>query len=67
MENSQYYPLVEQKYKNEKLKNQILGTIATLITSNFSIISRNPEIHGKQLNIESRIIIEEALLYILLI
>jgi hypothetical protein len=68
MENSQYYPLVEQKYQNEKLKSQILGTIATLITSNFSIISReDPSIHGKQLNIESRIIIEEALLYILLI
>ena len=68
MESSQYYPLVMEKFNNEKIKNQILGTIATIITSNFSMIDfRDPTIHGKQIIIDSRIIIEETLLYILLI
>lgn len=68
MEQSQYFPLIKEKYKNEKIQKQILGTIATLITSSFSIIDFNdPELHGRPINIESDIIIEEALLYILLI
>ena len=37
MESSQYYPLVVDKFKNPKILNQILGTIATIITSNFSV------------------------------
>ena len=68
MESSQYYSLVMEKFNNEKIKQHILGTIATLITSNFSVIDyHNPEIHGKQIIIDSRFIIEETLLYILLI
>lgn len=68
MQASQYYQLVVDKYKNEKILNQILGTIATIITSNFNIIDyNNPELNGKQLYVESRIIIEETLLYTLLI
>jgi hypothetical protein len=68
MESSQYYPLIQEKYKNDKIKQQILGTIATLITSTFLVIDyNNPDINGKQIVVESKIIIEEALLYILLI
>ena len=68
MENSQYYPLIVDKYKNPKIFNQILGTIATIITSNFKVIDfNNPEINGKDIYLETRIIIEETLLYILLI
>ena len=68
MQASQYYQLVVDKYKNEKILNQILGTIATIITSNFNIIDyNNPELNGQQLYVESRIIIEETLLYTLLI
>lgn len=68
MMQSQYYPLVVDKYKNEKIQKQILGTIATIITSSFYIIDYNdPSINGKQISIESDIIIEEALIYILLI
>ena len=68
MQNSQYYQMVVDKYKNEKIINQILGTIATIITSNFNIIDYDdPSINGKPLYIESRIIIEETLLYTLLI
>lgn len=68
MEQSQYFDLVNKKFQNEKIKNLILGTVATIITSNFTIIDfHNPEIHGKQIQIESRMIIEETLLYVLLI
>lgn len=85
MEVSQYYKLVQEKYKNEKILKQILSTIATLITSSFRIIdydehNHNPStgcngdiiLHGGKLNgtplvIEPDMIIEECLLYILLI
>ena len=68
MQQSQNYPLVVEKYKNEKILKQIFGTIATIITSTFSVIDyHDKEIHGKPIIIESDIIIEEALLYILLI
>ena len=68
MEQSQYYPLVRDKYKNDKILKQILGTIATLITSSFQIIDyEDPEINGKPIIVETDIIIEESLLYILLI
>ena len=56
------------KYKNKKIIQQILGTIATIITSSFSIIDyHNKDIHGKDIQIESRFIIEETLIYVLLI
>lgn len=68
MESSQYYPYVVDKYKNPKIIQQILGTIATIITSNFSIIDyENKEINGLPITVESRIVIEETLLYTLLI
>lgn len=68
MQASQYYSLIEDKFKNPKIMQQILGTIATIITSTFSVIDYNdPSIHGKQINVETRIIIEETLMYVLLI
>lgn len=68
MNNSQYYMTVQDKYKNDKILQQILGTIATLITSSFSVIDfYEPKYHGKELRIDSKIIIEETLLYTLLI
>ena len=68
MQSSQYYPLVVDKFKNPKILQQILGTIATIITSTFSVIDYNdPEINGRLINVETRIIIEETLMYVLLI
>lgn len=67
MEQSPYYPLIVDKYKNEKIIEQILSTIATIITSNFSIIDYyDRELHGKPVPIDSHIVINEALLYVLL-
>ena len=68
MESSQYFPLVQDKYKNQKIMDQILGTIATIITSNFSVIDyENKDINGAPISVETKIIIEEFLMYILLI
>lgn len=68
MESSQFYNYVVEKYKNPKIIQQILGTIATIITSSFSIIDPfDPEFNGTPIVVESRIIIEETLLYTLLI
>lgn len=68
MEASQYYNLVVEKYENPKIIQQILGTIATIITSNFSIIDfNNKDINGLPINVEPRIIIEETLMYVLLL
>ena len=68
MQASQYYPLIVEKFKNPKIMQQILGTIATIITSSFAVIDyRDPEINGAPINVETRIIIEETLIYVLLI
>lgn len=68
MEASQYYSYVVDKYKNPKILQQILGTIATIITSSFSVIDPfDPNFNGTPIVVESRIIIEETLLYTLLI
>ena len=68
MEASQYYPLVEDKFKNPKILNQVLGTIATIITSSFSVIDyQDREFNGTPITVETKIIIEEFLMYILLI
>lgn len=68
MEMSQNFPLIVQKYKNEKIYKQILGTIATIITSSFHIIEFNDTtLDNRLLNIDPDMIIEECLLYILLI
>lgn len=68
MEASQYYPLVVDKFKNEKIIHHILGTMATIITSTFSVIDMNdPTLHGQIISLETRIIIEEVLMYVLLV
>lgn len=68
MEASQNYQLVLDKYKSKKINQGILGTIATLITSSFTNIDfTRPELDGVEINVDSRFIIEETLLYILLI
>lgn len=68
MESSQYYNYVVDKYKNPKILQLLLGTMATIITSNFSVIDPDdPQVNGMPITVESRIVIEETLLYALLI
>lgn len=68
MEQSEYYPLIKEKFKNEKIEKQVFSTIATIITSTFRIIDyNNQELNGKIISVEPRIIMKEAQLYTLLI
>lgn len=68
IEASRYYPLVQQKYQNEKIIIQILSTIATIISSEFRIVDfHDLELNGKKIEVVPDIIIEEYLMYTLLI
>ena len=67
VEASPSYPLILEKYKNEDIVNYILGIIATIISSDFSIVDMNPEIDGKRLDtIAVSVIIEEVETFILM-
>jgi len=62
------YEMVVDKYKNDKIIKQILSTIATIITSDFSIIDYdNQNIDGQKLIVEPSMIMRECLVYALLI
>lgn len=62
------YQMIVDKYKNDKIVKQILGIIATIITSDFSIIDYNNEnVDGQKLIIEPSMVMKECLVYALLI
>lgn len=62
------YQMVVDKYKNDKIIKQILSTIATIITSDFTIIDYgNDEIDGVKLIVEPSMIMRECLIYTLMI
>ena len=68
LENSENYPAVIAKYKNDKIVKIILGYIASIISSDFRIIDmHNPNINGAKIVIIPDIIIEEMLLFVLMI
>ena len=43
MKKSQYYPLIINKYQNEKMEEIIEEIIATILSSEFQIIDYHPE------------------------
>ena len=62
------YKMVVDKYKNDKIIKQIFSTIATIITSDFSIIDYDDkELDGSKLYIEPSMVMRECLIYALLI
>jgi len=64
---SQTYPKLLDKYKDESIVNDILSILATIISSEFSIVDLDPTINGKRLDISAtNIIIEEVEAYILM-
>ena len=68
MESISYFDQVTNKYRNDKIKKNILSMIATMISSDFSIIDyHNREIDGKKIITVPDIIMEETLIYTLLI
>ena len=67
LKSSQYYPMLVDKYRNEKVIQQILSTFATVISSSFQVIDyHNPELHGKTIDCIPAIILEELCLLSLL-
>ena len=68
MESISYFQKVNDRYRNDKIKKRILGMIATMISSDFSIIDfHNKDIDGKKITTVPGIIMEEGLIYTLLI
>ena len=65
LEASQYYPIVNDKYKNDKIIKNILSIIATILSSKFTIVSYDePELHGQPIPIIPDFICEEVLMFI---
>ena len=61
------YPLLLEKYRDEDITMQILSIVATIISSDFSIVDMDPEINGKRLDtLATNVIVEEVEAYILL-
>ena len=66
-ESSPSYPLIVNKYQNDNIINNILGMLATIISSDFSIVDPNPEIDGIRIDtIAIGEIIEEVETFILM-
>ena len=60
--------LVLDKYKNPKIENQILSMIAGILSSEFEIIDfYDDELDGKTIETNIDLLLEEVLMYILLI
>ena len=67
IEQSEYYQDLMRKYNgNEKLIKQFLSLVATTLSSGFKVIDYDdPEINGKEVVMESDILIDELLRYII--
>jgi len=67
VEASPSYPLILEKYKNEDIIQNILSIVATIISSEFSIVDMDPEIDGQRLDtVAIAAIIEEVETFILM-
>lgn len=59
---------IKDKYKNEKIEEEILGQIGIILSSEFKIIDyENDSLHGKMIDCISDIVTEEYLMYVLMI
>ena len=68
LEMSPNYDMFMNKYRNEKIKKQMLSFIATIISSDFRIIDfDDPKINGKKIEVIPDLIIEEMLMYGILV
>lgn len=68
LQSSPFYNLVLDKYKNPKIENQILSMIAGILSSEFEIIDfYDDELDGRIVEQNIDLLLEEVLMYILLI
>lgn len=69
IESSKYYPLIHEKYNNEKIeKDVILSLIAQILSSEFQTIDYyHPENNGLTINVVPDIVSEEVCRFVMLI
>lgn len=69
IESDPLWPMVLNKYKNEKIKKIILEYMAMIIASEFEVIDYKDEygLDGKTLDILNRLIISEIIVFVLII
>ena len=69
IESSKYYPLIHEKYNNEKIeKDVILSLIAQILSSEFQTIDYyHPENNGLTINVIPDIVSEEVCRFVMLI
>lgn len=69
IESDPLWPMVLNKYRNEKIKKIILEYMAMIIASEFEVIDYNNEydLDGKTLEILNRLIISEIIVFVLII
>ena len=68
IESDPLWQQIRLKYRNPKIEQEILGQIAIILSSEFKIIDYyDKELDGKKVEIISDIVVQEYLLYILLI
>lgn len=68
IQSSQFYQMVIDKYKNPKIENQILSMIAGILSSEFEIIDfYEDDLDGRIVDTNVDLLLEEVLMYILLI
>ena len=68
LQSSPFYQLVLDKYKNPKIENQILSMIAGILSSEFEIIDfYDDELDGRLVETNIDLLLEEVLMYVLLI
>lgn len=66
IESSPTYQKVLEKYQNPNIIKHIRSIVASIISSDFSIVDIDPELNGKHIDIVTSIIIEEILVYVLI-
>lgn len=69
VESSPSFHLIVEKYRDENVVNRILSILATIISSEFSIVDMDPSIDGRRLDISSvgvGVIVEEVENYVLM-
>lgn len=68
LELSPLYQQIKEKYRNDKIEKQILGIIATIMSSDFEVIDFDDrELDGTKIQVIPELILEEIPMYIALI
>lgn len=69
LETSELYPMIQKKYNYEqKTMDMVLSTVATILSSDFEIVDYNkPNLNGCKIILNSDILIDEILNFIIMI